>query len=249
LGITIRKYFKKMLQVKKSNIPNSGLGVFALKDFREGEIIGYYDGKVLTDISEKKNNGDYVIKFSKEIFNEKDDEDAKPNKTEHVTIDGYKNPINPNGVIQLCNDNIYVQKIMELIVDMTRVENDVLIVQRIVLKVLDEMCSQHNVYFSHFEDDKAYYRAIKDINKGDELYNSYGLPYWFSRLNCDVIKDVDDYKKGKLTDDDYKRLYAMLQFQKILYFLNLYYNLASQKLTIDEFKELMKKLSIKFSFI
>ena len=38
----------KSLYVKKSNLPEAGLGLFALKSFTKGESLGPYNGKLLT---------------------------------------------------------------------------------------------------------------------------------------------------------------------------------------------------------
>jgi hypothetical protein len=38
----------KSLYVKKSNLPDAGLGLFALKPFKRGESLGPYNGKLLT---------------------------------------------------------------------------------------------------------------------------------------------------------------------------------------------------------
>jgi hypothetical protein len=42
-------FFKtKSLYVKKSNLPDAGLGLFARKPFKKGESLGPYNGKLLT---------------------------------------------------------------------------------------------------------------------------------------------------------------------------------------------------------
>ncbi len=38
----------KTLYVKKSNLPDAGMGLFALKSFKKGESLGPYNGKLLT---------------------------------------------------------------------------------------------------------------------------------------------------------------------------------------------------------
>src|SRR4051794_9274951 len=48
---TTCKHMKSQLsvQVKKSTIPRAGFGLFALKDFRKGQKIAPYPGKIIND--------------------------------------------------------------------------------------------------------------------------------------------------------------------------------------------------------
>jgi SET domain-containing protein len=49
MGKKIEILFKsKALYVKNSNLPDAGLGLFALKAFKKGESLGPYNGKLLT---------------------------------------------------------------------------------------------------------------------------------------------------------------------------------------------------------
>ena len=52
------------LQLKKSNIPNAGLGLFATKPFRNNDKIAEYTG----DVSAVPIQGDYVYKASNTTF-------------------------------------------------------------------------------------------------------------------------------------------------------------------------------------
>jgi hypothetical protein len=47
--------------VRPSNIPNAGLGVFALKNFKKGDAMGYYSGAVLVDPKKTKRRGNYAM--------------------------------------------------------------------------------------------------------------------------------------------------------------------------------------------
>jgi hypothetical protein len=51
------------LEVKTSLIPNAGLGLYALKDFKKGDIIDYYRGKIITT-SENQPNNRYILEVN-----------------------------------------------------------------------------------------------------------------------------------------------------------------------------------------
>ena len=57
--------------LRKSRIPNAGLGVFAEQNLRKNTRIGYYDGKLVTDITDAESEyamrvGDKIIDASSE---------------------------------------------------------------------------------------------------------------------------------------------------------------------------------------
>jgi len=39
----------KSLEVRKSTIPKAGLGLFARRSFRKGELVGYFKGELISD--------------------------------------------------------------------------------------------------------------------------------------------------------------------------------------------------------
>ena len=52
------------IEIKKSNIPGAGKGVFATKLIPKGSVMGYYKGKLYTQEQyEKLNNKDYIFEL------------------------------------------------------------------------------------------------------------------------------------------------------------------------------------------
>ena len=69
------KYVEQyVVEVRPSNIPNSGNGVFAKQDIKAGDMLGHYRGEALTNDQfyrrfKDKNYGEYVLTLKNETIN------------------------------------------------------------------------------------------------------------------------------------------------------------------------------------
>lgn len=55
---------KKYIEIRKSNIPNAGMGAFAKENISKGKKLGHYAGKILTKEQYKKlPDKDYVFEL------------------------------------------------------------------------------------------------------------------------------------------------------------------------------------------
>jgi len=53
------------LTIKKSKIPGAGLGLFALRDFGPNELIGVYNGKLVSNAVANKDDTGYAVEYTK----------------------------------------------------------------------------------------------------------------------------------------------------------------------------------------
>lgn len=60
---------KKRLEIRDSNIPEAGKGLFTLTDFKKGTVLGHYTGKLLNKQEfEALPNTDYTWEINRNLF-------------------------------------------------------------------------------------------------------------------------------------------------------------------------------------
>jgi len=148
------------LRIRPSSIENGGFGVFALQNFKTGDCITRYYGKILTytQCLELKNHSHVRSLFAM-----------------RYVIDGLfhsnGDPINMNLIDEKSSDS-YKYGVGAFINDAKSKDN--------------------NCCFDYFDSDKkskdlfnpnpksriVYVKALRDIEKGEELFVSYGKDYW-----------------------------------------------------------------------
>jgi SET domain-containing protein len=137
------------IEVKQSSIPESGNGLFATRDFNEGEIITTYDGETID------------FKTAGEL--------RKQGKASHIRtlvrmsicVDGFKDPADAHrkGGGSFCNDANYSGDTAGV----SKYQNNAKFSVENSAKDPREIC---------------YIRALKDIKSGEEIFVSYGRDYW-----------------------------------------------------------------------
>lgn len=150
---------KIKVEVRKSAIPNAGNGVFATEDIKKGERVCYYDGE---DIEASKVNicetdMSYAL--------------TKVGEKEPWTRLGFEFPKTLYGVGQICNDGAY---------PIFRDEHDF----KMVVEDLDIYTkkSMDNLNVAQEDKNSFWFVALRDIQKGEELFYSYGPKYWMSKF-------------------------------------------------------------------
>lgn len=156
-----------MLTVKESSIKNAGLGVFAKKNIKNGQIVCYYDGE--------------DIPLNSDVF------DAYT--MAHPTLPGmcrkgYDKPRNGKGIGQFINDGAMLSwddyDIENLLTDTMEANPGGV---KHMAKELHQYQMQSDANKNTtFIDDKFNIVATKNIKQGDELYFTYGYGYWVDRL-------------------------------------------------------------------
>ena len=138
---TKNKLENKTLIVKTSTIPNAGMGLFAKKDFNEGDIIGYFKGDIYTD---------------EELYKC----DVTPDKYYFVGLDNGLN-INcyrSNDLVKYCNDangltkGIYVNN-GEIVVSRTH--------KSAYVKAITKIPAGSEIFIDYGED---YWDSVKNMN-------------------------------------------------------------------------------------
>ncbi|KRX00067.1 hypothetical protein PPERSA_07264 [Pseudocohnilembus persalinus] len=136
------------LEIKQSNIPNSGDGLFVKKNFEKDEVISEYRGKIID--SKYCNHAIY------------DYEDKMVWVNEQYCIIGNNIASKANDIIDFnlkyYNTNIFKKWVEEQ--------------QFPTLKNLS-----YNAEF-YLVKNKAFIKATRDIQNGEEVYLSYGFDYW-----------------------------------------------------------------------
>ena len=191
-----------MLVIKESLIRNAGLGVFAKKNIKKGQIVCYYDGE---DIPMNDNVFDaYTMS--------------------HPTLPGmsrkgYDKPRNNKGVGQFINDGAMLKW------DDFDVENlltDNMEVNPSGVKHMAKELKQYQVQSdanknTTFIDDKFNIVATKNIKQGEELYFTYGYGYWIDRLQKQTANSYTqifiDVAFGDLKIGNNKYGVKLLQFK------------------------------------
>lgn len=197
-----------MSVVKQSLITNAGNGVFATKNYKQGDFVCFYDCEERPIIS----RDDFIYSINNPF----------DMKKKYI---GYKSLKNENGTGQFINDYSMF--------DLTDEERDECGFYKISSAKINNKINNYNTLsqtFSNvgFKNDgtkalRLY--ALKDINENDELYLHYGIDYWISKIllttnepftrlycllkhNAIIIKNNKIYLDNKLITPDYllKRL-------------------------------------------
>lgn len=168
---------KKLLK-KKSNIKNAGNGLFAKKIFYKGDIVCEYAGQVMskeeTFESYQLDHNNYTKKIHPYVRDLSD--------TKVVVGKEYPGNLYKSGV--LVNDASILK---------TDEEKD-------MINYVKESLKKSNVDI-FVKDNKAYYKAIKKIRKGDEILAHYGIAYWllYNGVDAQMIaimnRDIGGFEK------------------------------------------------------
>lgn len=148
-----------MLEIKKSTIPNAGLGIFAKKTYKKGDWITDYSGKYVNSKQYEKliNERDFNTLYYS-IYNQSN------NKT-LIGDSQFKNDISQCG--HLINDisNINYNEIFD---------NN---------KIKEYIYSKKNTNVDFVIDgDKIQLFARRNILKNEELFTHYGVMYWIDSI-------------------------------------------------------------------
>lgn len=149
------------VEVRKS--PTHGNGVFAKRNIKFGELVAYYDGTLaaLTDLFHP-----YSMYWS-----------------EFENIIGFKNPRTSWGVAQLINDGTALTA--EFILSHDEDEDA-------CYRYIRESTTKQNVGMEHsdvyFGKNKMVATATRDIEKGEELFFTYGVGYWLHFIPYSLSK-------------------------------------------------------------
>ena len=185
--------------VSTSTIPNAGRGVFANRDFKQGDCVCYYDGiEVEIDVRKKPKSLSVYYhpigcgSWKKMPKNMLDDLQKLENGR---GIIGFRNPKTEEGVGQLINDGARIQyqnhldqgeqicvdlkKCIppDLLPDETEGAEHIMTQESydfIQEEYISNSLSRANVYVGN--DCKVY--AFKNIKKGEELFYCYCPAYW-----------------------------------------------------------------------
>jgi len=159
-----------MFELKESTIINAGRGVFTTRAYTEGELVCYYDGYTV----EK----DYKVTHDEAIYLQ---------NFGSLRYVGYTVPKTKTGIAQLINDAF-----MPTIVDAGQFYQEEMVFGRKfgnkhipdydakyysivgIVEYATQSLSMANVIAT---DNRLFY-ACKNIAKGEELFQHYGLHYW-----------------------------------------------------------------------
>ena len=150
------------LEVRASEIPGAGNGVFATDPIMKGELVGEYRGKLILE-------GDEISDRSKMI------------RISEFMVDGFGIDKIPC-IIALIND--CVQFIPVDTSFSKRLTDD-----DFKLKLWEG--KGYNCAFEQ-KHDKMFAIATRDITPGEELYISYGIGYWFNALLDKFVNNMNE---------------------------------------------------------
>lgn len=145
--------------VGKSSIFGAGNGIFANRPFAKGERVCFYDG-ILCNKNEVSDE-DFVYAMA---------------RGDQVLV-GYKDPVHPLGVAQLANDagRIFLDGV-----------RDVDSLQKRCLQLCKSIkfyaASSYKNNIGPQGGETNDFIALRNIQKGEELFFGYGLSYWFDIL-------------------------------------------------------------------
>ena len=135
------------VEVKPS--PGKGMGVFATRNIKRGDVCCYYDGIIAPPIIGVWTTGRHGYT---QFVGQEDDGDS-------LTIAGFPKELAKGGVAQLCNDAA------------TDYDDDKDLNYLKHINVREYIFTKDNQHCSVF-------RATKRIKKGQELFYTYGASYW-----------------------------------------------------------------------
>ena len=134
------------VEVRLSNIPNAGFGLFTTKNFKKGDTITEYDGKIIDR------------RTALQLRSEHKDTHLVALTTQHSAIDGLKKPIHGRGGASFAND-----------INDTRRYN---VVFCKTFKVIPGLQDTRTGDFSDLT--RVFLKATRDIQNGEEIYVNYG---------------------------------------------------------------------------
>ena len=191
-----------MSVIKQSLIQNAGLGVFAKKNIKKGQIVCYYDGE---DIPMNNHVFDAYTMIHPTLPD--------------VCRKGYDKPRNNKGVGQFINDGAMLNwndyGINNLLTDNLEVNPSGV---KHMKKQLQRYNTQSNMNRNAmFIDDNFNIVATKTIKQGEELYFTYGYGYWVDRLQKQTKNNITrmfiDVAFGDLKIGNNECGVKLLQFQ------------------------------------
>ena len=155
------------VELKQSNIPGAGRGVFATKNIKVGDLITFYPADY---ICYKYKTGEYII-LTSEIAHKAGYKDTDCNFEYCLRVDNNYSVI---GDPRICNNNTYIGHLI----------NDGYLPSKTDTSVEYYLNSskKSNCCFHSINGLQMVIIATKDINIGEELYITYGHKYWFSRI-------------------------------------------------------------------
>jgi len=165
-----------MLEVKRSNIENSGLGVFATENIKADTILTKYDGIFMPN--EEFQN-----------FNFKENSNLNPLailQHDHLTTIGYKGFKDNKNCGQMINDYSLIRNI--------RYPSQNRLIEAI--NSYQEHSTQKSNVSPVTLNNHHCMISYKDINAGEELYYHYGCIYWLIHIrgrNKDLSTFINSY--------------------------------------------------------
>jgi hypothetical protein len=157
-----------MIVVKESNIKHAGLGVFAHKNIKKGQVICFYDGE--------------DVPMNDDAFD--------PYTMAHPTLrgvcrKGFNKPRINKGVGQFINDGAMLNWNDDDITGL--LTEDKLGVKQDAIQLLKKKYNQYQTATDSkknaaFIDDKFNITTTTNVKKNEEVYFTYGPGYWIDRL-------------------------------------------------------------------
>lgn len=188
--------------IKESNIPDAGVGVFANRDFKKGEIACIYPVHLIQKVQNGSEKMDLMCRLSNWIgvADSEDDEDWLKRKDEFSIDD----------VVENCHEygvNVFRGPTMDILVrhDPTLPVapkyyggflNDNGFRLGKVYKPEENNCSLGNAQLNNTC--RLQVVCVKDIKEGEELCHSYGSGYWFGTQEGENhTKDEENKEKTR----------------------------------------------------
>jgi hypothetical protein len=185
--------------IKESKIPNAGLGVFAKRNFKNGEVACIYPVHLIQKVKNGSEKMDLMCRLSNWIgVADGDDDDDWLKRKEEFTIDD---------VVENCHEygvNVFRGPTMDILVrhDPTLPVspkyyggflNDNGFRLGKVYKPENNNCSLGNAQLNNTC--RLQVVCTQDIKEGDELCHSYGSGYWFGTQEGENHTKDDQFKE------------------------------------------------------
>jgi len=211
-------HLKNLLEIKNSSI--HGKGVFAKNDIQPNQVVSLYPchGIIIGEhkYCEKKNSGDYDLLFNPNEY--------KIKLTRGSDIFIYGNPYfqDESLVGHLINDSYKDVSDLEHL-NKHNIKN---CLKYMLNSIKSDNCAlvQCNEY--------VYVKTTKHINKGEELFTHYGIPFWCSELKPSELGLL--MKEYKLSHSQSQQVYIKELFKQICHI---------SPIPSEKIKELMPYLS------
>lgn len=172
--------------ISDSTVPFAGKGVFANKNFKKGEVLCYYGGKLIrnSDIF-SYTDSKYVLSLDK-----------------NFCVVGYDvpSPTAPLWVAQFMNDyeDIHIDDTDNVCSILMKVDN-----------YRESSLENENVY-----NENICFRASRDIEKGEELFLSYGDSYWISQ-NKNHYRKIGNWEVVSLIQKAQQIIYGKVSWEEM----------------------------------